>query len=925
MTTADSHDAMSADGLVRTFDALDQPVFVYQPMFDGERIDDLEIIRINDAARTRPLSQHLRVGDLASLAFVEPELAIDAADESWRAGSAPPYSIERRGLLGHDLITVRFEVSTFRIGELIAQTVVDRTLRDPSEVSDDRYRSVLEGLAEGVALLSLGHHNDGRPFIELVYENPASIELGPLALPEELAIVERVHLGRRSEFHEVEHRQRDGLRSLRVGYHPSRDGVTRVVVDQTAERALLRMAERQSDRQREVLDHVMEAVGIWFPLRDEAGVITDLRIDWRNTAAVRLGGHRIQPGQTLSAVLTDEVMFRRLVATATHVMDTGEAVEHRYDVAPTDDVPIESSSGRLRIFRALDKLVVAILDDTELARATQALSTSEARFRTTLDGVSDTVGTWTPVRDEHGRIVDFALGYANRAFAELIPVGAKLGSIRAEHDLVVEARRALEQPGPHTVITRIHDAAGPRTWRLTAVAIGDEVVSTGVELTELVRRTDELAWLAGHDPVSRLRNRNGLLDALQDVLSEERRTLALLWVEVAELDMIRHTFGFATADRVVEILAERLAALADDAGAAAARPEDGAFALVLPLDDTATAVIRRATSIIESLARPVDVDGLSLLVGPHGGIAIAPLNGHDPSVLTKRAKTAASEARRTGSTLIRWRQEVGADQRVRAALLGEFERALRMGQVMMEYQPKFCARTGAFAGAEALARWRHPDRGLIPPSLFVPAIEATALIRPFTRWAIETALSDLQHVLEVVPASRVSVNLPVALIADAGFTDLVVDTFVRTGLHPRQLQVEVTERGIDARVDELTSGLAMLNELGVSIALDDFGAGQSSLAFLRHLPLDEVKIDQVFSTNLHRDPVNRAVVAGCVGIARAVGLTVCAEGVETAEDADAARALDCDLLQGSLLGRPMPIDQLTEQLRAAATHTGASD
>lgn len=907
-------------------DEFDAPVLVYEPIVDRGVIVDLRIVHINGSAYSRPLSQNQRVGDLASAIFVHPELSVGAANEAWVNGTAPRYSIRRRGLLGDDLVTVRFDVSTYRMGDLIAQTVEDHTIADRVELTEERYRATLDALTEGVALLSLPASLDRADpgtealadTVTVVYQNQASLGFGPAGIiPDEVAVVRRVEQSGVSEFCDIESPGSAEPRFLRVAYHPLSGGVVRVIVDRTAERTLLHVAERESDRQREVLDHVMESIGLWSPVRDPDGRLTDLRLEWRNAASTRLSGHRIDLGDPLSDVIDDDEMLARMMTMAAHVLETGEPVERRYSTDEMKHHPITSRSGRIRLCASEDQLVVAILDDSDLVSATEALATSEHRFRTTLEGVTDTVATWVPVRDDLGGIHDFVLRYANPALVSLLPLGTMLSSLVADHDLVALARRAIEQSGPHTVTTTIAAGEDRRIWQLTAVAVGDEVVGTGVELTELVRRNEELGWLAAHDPVSRLLNHTGLIETLQGMTATGGQSFALLWLEASELDMIRHVFGFATADQVVEAAAVHLERLAVAVGGIAARPEDGAFAFVLPMTTTATAVIQQAAAIIEELTRPIDVDGLTLLIGPHGGVVIVPLNGREPSVITKRAKTAAAEARRTGSSLVRWRQEFGADQRSRASLLGEFERALRHGQVTMEYQPKFSAATGAFTGAEALARWRHPERGLIPPSLFIPSVEATALIRPFARWAIETALTAWQGVLEHAPDCRVAVNLPAALIADAGFTDLVVDTFLRTGLHPSQLQVEITERGLGSVVEDVSGGLQVLSELGVAVALDDFGAGQSSLAFLRHLPLHEVKIDQGFVRNLDSDRTNRAIVNGCVGIARSLGLVVCAEGVETREEATAARELGCDLLQGYLLGGPVIIDQLIADISAA--------
>jgi len=208
----------------------------------------------------------------------------------------------------------------------------------------------------------------------------------------------------------------------------------------------------------------------------------------------------------------------------------------------------------------------------------------------------------------------------------------------------------------------------------------------------------------------------------------------------------------------------------------------------------------------------------------------------------------------------------------------------------------------------------HPTKGRIGPQAFVEGVEASAMCRPFTLWAIRSALGQWAPVAERFPGAKVAVNVPVPLISDIAFMEQLADELVSIGVDPSWLQIEVTERGLDGSIPDLQAGLEQIAMLGISIALDDFGTGQSSLAFLRKLTLNEVKIDRAFITNLQVDAGNQAIVAACVSIAATSGMRVCAEGVETEEELAAIAELGCDYVQGFLLGRPMAIPTLLSKL-----------
>ena len=317
-----------------------------------------------------------------------------------------------------------------------------------------------------------------------------------------------------------------------------------------------------------------------------------------------------------------------------------------------------------------------------------------------------------------------------------------------------------------------------------------------------------------------------------------------------------------------------VSAVAEQHGAIAAQPEDSALALLIPNVASGSQVHRIAEDLARDLSVPFTSDSMSLLLGPVIGIAIGPLHGTDAATLIRRAQTAAWHAGKTGVDVLRWRADLGAAQHARVSLLGEFDRALGEEQIFLEFQPKFDVGTRELVGAEALVRWMHPTKGRLAPQAFIEGVEASALCRPFTLWAIRDALTRWAPVAERHPQTKVAVNVPVPLLSDLDFLEQLADELVRIGADPSWLQIEITERGLTGNVADLQAGLEQISMLGISVALDDFGTGQSSLAFLRTLPLNEVKIDRAFITNLQVDVANQAIVRACVAIAGTTSMRV---------------------------------------------------
>lgn len=321
------------------------------------------------------------------------------------------------------------------------------------------------------------------------------------------------------------------------------------------------------------------------------------------------------------------------------------------------------------------------------------------------------------------------------------------------------------------------------------------------------------------------------------------------------------------------------------------------------------------TEMIQELSSPIDVGGIKLFAGPHAGLVCAGDGGRSQTVQTSRARAAARHARRIGAPVVRWDRALSTRQRHRSEILADFHHALSRDHLGLVYQPKCHLPTAKIAGAEALLRWSHPRLGQIPANDYIHLVEASALIRPLTTWALATASHAWASAPPALAAGRVAVNLPPASIVDHGFEELIVEAITDHDVDPNHIQIEITERGVGGPEPRLIRGLAFLADLGFTLALDDFGTGQSSLGLLRHLPTHEIKIDRAFVTGIENDPINRAIVEGCVAIGRSLGTTVCAEGIETEVEFTTVRDLGCEVGQGYLIGAPGDIHEWDRQIR----------
>jgi diguanylate cyclase (GGDEF)-like protein/PAS domain S-box-containing protein len=435
---------------------------------------------------------------------------------------------------------------------------------------------------------------------------------------------------------------------------------------------------------------------------------------------------------------------------------------------------------------------------------------------------------------------------------------------------------------------------------------------------ELERALHELAAKreheAMHDPLTGLPNRRLLSARLEQALAAAQahgHTLAVMLIDLNRFKELNDTLGHAAGDQLLREIRPRLL----EAGSGAelvARIGGDEFAIILAAGCGAADAERIAGRLHIALEQPFSVQGLTLRVGASVGIAVYPDQADSADTLLKRADVAMYSAKRHGVGHEVYDAAYDGHSRQRLALISELPSAIACGQLVVHYQPKFRLQDRAIVGAEALVRWQHPVHGLLGPDKFVALAEHAGVMRELTHAVLDTALGQCARWRAQGIDLCVAVNLSAPNLLDAGFPFEVKALLDKWELPVAFLQLEITETIVANDLASMIQVLTQLRMLGATLSLDDFGVGSSSLSFLRHLPIQEMKIDRSFIMALDTDDYNAAVVRTIIDLAHNLDMRVVAEGIETQEICDRLTGYGCDDGQGFLLGRPVPPGQLTE-------------
>jgi diguanylate cyclase (GGDEF)-like protein/PAS domain S-box-containing protein len=636
-----------------------------------------------------------------------------------------------------------------------------------------------------------------------------------------------------------------------------------------------------------------------------------------NNAAIDLYGYSREAYAAMTVLDIRPAHERQRMITAVHARSDMERAE-RWTHLKADGTMVEVLTyGRSVRFNGRDAILAIVQDQTEVNAAHREVSDT----RSLLDSIVDNlpVGVFVKDMEADGLYILF-----NEACGAI--VGRNSGDVvgRSDHIFYDEKQSAA---------FREQDA---RAFAAEAAISFEETVrrSDGVErMLRTVKRalpsvdgsppryllgisqdvTEErsvearLAYMAMHDALTGMPNRAFFADQIR--LAAKAATLAqpiaLLYLDVDHFKHINDSKGHAAGDALLCQVAQRLTALARP-GDFVARLGGDEFALVVRLDRE-SCIERFAKSLLTSLSQPFDLDGVNEHVTCSIGIALAPDHADDDDVLMRHADLALYAAKESGRSTYRFYEpSMRMEAERRHLLTVELREALQQNQFELYYQPIVQLENDGLAGFEALIRWNHPERGLVPPMDFIPVAEETGLIVAIGEWvlreACRTAASWPKHL-------KIAVNLSVSQFRHNSLLASVVSALDESGLRPERLEIEITESVFLADVGQSLPLLKALKELGIRIAIDDFGTGYSSFSYLRAFAFDKIKLDRSFIAGIETDPGNLAIVRAVVGIGSGFNATTLAEGIETEEQLAKLRQEGFNEVQGYLLGKPMPLAQ----------------
>jgi diguanylate cyclase (GGDEF)-like protein len=437
------------------------------------------------------------------------------------------------------------------------------------------------------------------------------------------------------------------------------------------------------------------------------------------------------------------------------------------------------------------------------------------------------------------------------------------------------------------------------------------VLAEGLQLMQsaVQSRDQSIRQLAYEDPLTSLMNRTAFAAVLARELSSDATSpIAVAVINVERFRRINECLGYSVGDEVLKTIGQRLTAAPSIANSVARLAADQ-FACFVRLDAQTTGA-GWGTSLLSRLIDPIKVEDQPIDISASVGLAFSPTDARNVDELMRCADLALERARREKRSLAVYEVTLKPATRDQLSMLGELQRALDENQLRLMFQPKLELSTLRIAGAEVLLRWEHPTRGLLSPAAFIPFAEQTGFVRRLTRWTLEAAVAQCAKWSEAGTPLPLAVNISAEDIADPILDQRVAAVLARYDLPPALLTLEVTESGF---IDDPARALRMLealSTLGVRLSIDDFGTGYSSLSYLARMPVSEVKIDRSFVQGIEVDNDFAAIVRAAIDMSHSLGLKVVAEGIETQTAANRLQGMNCDIAQGFLYARPMPLAQL---------------
>jgi diguanylate cyclase (GGDEF)-like protein/PAS domain S-box-containing protein len=500
------------------------------------------------------------------------------------------------------------------------------------------------------------------------------------------------------------------------------------------------------------------------------------------------------------------------------------------------------------------------------------------------------------------------------AYQRMVVSGGK--SLRMQHRFV---GREGQEVWVDASASLVHDAAGKASF---AIAMIQDITQRKEAEAALLSQAAVNEHQAQHDALTGLANRTLFNARIGHVVNPRRRSDGRAAVVVVDLDgfkEINDSLGHAAGDELLVVLSGRLETALRTSDTVARLGGDE-FGILLPEIRKRGDVLHAVERLKEAIEQPVALQGLSLSLEASIGIATYPEDGEDVETLLRCADAAMYHAKDEKCGWAFYDPSRIRHGTPRVTLMGELRRALDHHELVLYYQPKAVLADGAVHAVEALLRWRHPERGLVPPDEFIPMAQQTGLIKPLTLYVIEEALRQCREWAEDGLRLAIAVNLSARSLVDGDFPYEVEGLLERWGVEPGLLEFEITESAMLTDPGRTKLILEQLSAMGIRLSVDDFGTGYSSLAYLKRLPVSEIKVDRSFVMNMDEDEDDATIVRSTIELGRNLGLDVVAEGVENEQVWDRLRALGCTAAQGYYLSRPVPAPELgawLEQRRVA--------
>jgi diguanylate cyclase (GGDEF)-like protein len=573
--------------------------------------------------------------------------------------------------------------------------------------------------------------------------------------------------------------------------------------------------------------------------------------------------------------------------------------------------------------------IVSTLFSIRLARRKQLAEAMRNTYRIATEGGNEAYIMGRAIREKNGTIADYEIVDCNERAAILVETGkdtlinTRLSAIYqgVRFDSLMATLHAAMESGFYEDEYEVpSDSIVNAQWlHRRMVRSGEFLAMTLRDVSEQKTHEGELTRVAAHDRLTGLPNRHWLTTNLPAALERAARAgkqLAILCIDLDDFKNVNDTAGHSVGDQVLQAVAVRLRAVLPTSDCVVRHGGDE-FTVVLESVSPADDVLQSIQRISEALRVPIETGERKHMIGASIGISLFPRDGTDAETLLKNADIAMYSAKADSKGRFRFYEPKLYERiRKRLELEQEFTRALEEDHFVMHYQPRVHAAIGEMTGMEALVRWLHPERGMIPPNDFIPMAESTGSIIALGELIMDKTCAQLaawkRDGLPVVP---ISVNVSARQFNEGKVKDIVAACLAKYRLPPELLEIELTESAMMGDSDVVFKEIHAINALGVRIHVDDFGTGYSSLSLLHKLDMDVLKVDRAFTSQLGDGKDGKIFFAAIVSMAKALGMSVIAEGVETKEQLHILQALGCDEVQGYLISRPLPADEVPALIR----------